>query len=132
MKSLINSKDYQKALDLFEEETAFATDVSFNMAIKACTELRQHERGLQIIKHLPSHSLHNYFIQTSLIRFYSKLFGFVSPEFHQQTVVFQMHLIRLHLVQCHDSDSANRIFFAMTNKTNVTYTVMFQGSNRIK
>ena len=43
-----------------------------------------------------------------------------------------MHLIRLHLVQCHDIDSANRVFFAMTNKTNVTYTVMFQGSNRVE
>ena len=77
MKSLINSKDYKKALDLFEEQTAFATNVSFNMAIKACTELREHERGYQMIKHLPSPSLQNYFIQTSVIRFYSKLFGFL-------------------------------------------------------
>ena len=77
MMRFVDSKQYDKALDLFENRSATRTNVSNNMAIKACTELQDHRRGIDIIKQLPSHSFKNYFIQTSLIRFYSKLISLI-------------------------------------------------------
>ena len=72
MKRLIDSKQHRKALDLFEQQSALRTDVTVNMAMRACIALQDYQRGRHIIKHLPSQSLNNPFTQTSLIRFYSK------------------------------------------------------------
>ena len=76
MKRVIDTKQYEKALDLFEQQSALRTDVSINMAMRACIELQDYQRGRDMIKYLPSHSLNNSFIQTSLIRFYSKSTAF--------------------------------------------------------
>jgi hypothetical protein len=73
MKKLIDSKQYQKAIDLFEQQSNLCTDISVNMALKACTKLHDYQRGIKIEKQLSSHSRNNHFIQTSLIHFYSKL-----------------------------------------------------------
>jgi hypothetical protein len=73
MKKLIDSKQYQKALDLFQQQSGPRTDVFVNMALKACTKLHDHQCGINIEKQLTSHSRNNPFIQTSLIHFYSKL-----------------------------------------------------------
>ena len=74
MKKLIDSKQYRKALDLFECEPQLRTDNSVNMAIKACTELHDYERGKTIIKQLSADSFSNQFTQISLLQFYIKLF----------------------------------------------------------
>jgi len=73
MKKFIDSKQYQKALDLFQQQSELRTDVSVNMALKACTKLHDYERGINIEKQLSSDLRNNRFIQTSLIHFYSKL-----------------------------------------------------------
>ncbi len=71
MKELINLKQYQKALDLFEQLKS-STDVTINLALKACTKSNNYEYGLKIREQLSPKSLNNPFIQTSLIHFYSK------------------------------------------------------------
>ena len=76
LKRFFDSKQYHKALDLFEKQSQMRTDASVHMAIKACTELRDYTRGNDIIKHLPSHLLNNRDIQALLIRFYSRFIGF--------------------------------------------------------
>jgi len=77
MKKLIDSKQYQKALDLFQQQSKLRTDISVNMALKACTKLHDYQRGINIEKQLSSHSRNDPFIQTSLIQFYSKLVFFL-------------------------------------------------------
>jgi AICAR transformylase/IMP cyclohydrolase PurH len=78
MKKLIDSKQYQKALDLFQQQSELRTDISVNMALKACTKLHDYQSGINIEKQLSSHSLNNNFILTSLIHFYSKLLFFLN------------------------------------------------------
>ena len=80
MKRFIDSKQYRKALDLFEQQSAVRTDISVNMAMRACIELHDYQRGRHMIKHLPSHLLNSPFTQTSLIHFYSKSTAFVFRE----------------------------------------------------
>ena len=72
MKRWVDSKQYRQALDLFEQQPTHRTNVSINMAIKACTAINDYQRGTDIIQHLSLFSMKNPFIQTSLIRFYSK------------------------------------------------------------
>jgi hypothetical protein len=74
MKELIDSKQYEKALDLYDQQSEFYSDVSINMALKACTKLYDYKRGINIQRRLSSQSLNNPFIQTSLIHFYSESF----------------------------------------------------------
>ena len=74
MKQLIDSKQYQKALDLFDQESKISSNIIINLALKACTKLNDYQRGMKIQQQLSSKSLENPFIQTSLIHFYSKSF----------------------------------------------------------
>jgi len=76
MKKLIDSKQYQKALDLFQEQSKLSTNISVNMALKACTKLHDYQNGINIEKQLSSYLRNNHFIQASLIQFYSKLIFF--------------------------------------------------------
>ncbi len=72
MKKLIDSKQYRKALDLFDEQSEMFSDITINLALKACTKLNDRQRSIKIQQQLSSKSLKNPFIQTSLIQFYSK------------------------------------------------------------
>ena len=72
MKRLVDSKQYHQALDLFHKQSTRHTDISVNMAIRACIGLQDHQRGYDLIRTLSSDSLKNYYTQASLIRFYSK------------------------------------------------------------
>ena len=65
-------KQYQKALDLFDQQSKMSSDFTITMALKACTKLNDYQRGINIQRQLSSKSLENPFIQTSLIHFYSK------------------------------------------------------------
>ena len=71
MKELIDSRRYQDALNLFDQPSAASNEISVNLALKACTKLGHRQRGMQIHQNLSSKSLHNPFIQASLIHFYS-------------------------------------------------------------
>lgn len=73
MQKFIKLKQYEKALDLFQKQSELRTDISVNMALKACAELQDYQRGINIEKQLLPSSLNNHFIQISLIQFYSKL-----------------------------------------------------------
>jgi 3-methyladenine DNA glycosylase AlkD len=72
MKKLIDSKQYRKALNLFDEQSETSSDIAINLALKACTQLNDHQRGIHIGQQLSSKSLKDPFIQTSLIHLYSK------------------------------------------------------------
>ncbi|CAF3542686.1 unnamed protein product [Rotaria socialis] len=71
MKTLIDSKEYKNALNLFHEHYDRSTDFTRNMAIKACTNLCDCQEGHKILQKLPATSLNNPYIQTSMIHFYS-------------------------------------------------------------
>ena len=72
MKRLVDSKQYHQALDLFHRQSTRHTDISVNMAIRACIGLQDHQRGYDLIRTVSSDALNNYYTQASLIRFYSK------------------------------------------------------------
>ena len=74
MKKLISTKQYKKALNLFNQQSGTLTNQTINMAIKACTKLHDYEEGLKIVQKLSSESLNDPYIQPSLIHFYSKSF----------------------------------------------------------
>jgi hypothetical protein len=94
----------EKLLDLFECEPQLRTDNSVNMAIKACTELHDYERGKTIIKQLSADSFSNQFTQKSLLQFYSKLFVLIFRTIYRirdtwkrifhVNVLFSFHSIR--------------------------------------
>lgn len=73
MKTLLESRRYKDAIDLFfQRESDVASDVTWNLALKACTKLPDRERGIRIDQQLSSHSRANPFIQASLVHFYSE------------------------------------------------------------
>ncbi len=80
IKKLIDSKQYQKALDVFDKQSKMSTDFDINMALKACSKLHDYQRGIKIHQQLSSNSLNNCFIQTSLMHFYSESFIFQSEN----------------------------------------------------
>jgi len=76
MKKLIDAKQYQEALNVFDQQSEMSTDFHFNMALKACAHLHNYQYGKKIHQQLSSNSLNNPFIQSSLINFYSESFIF--------------------------------------------------------
>jgi hypothetical protein len=76
MKKLIYSKQYRKALGLFDQQTKMSSDITINLALKACTKLKDYQRGIKMKRQLSSKSHANPFIQASLIHFYSKIKSF--------------------------------------------------------
>ncbi len=72
MKKLIDAQKYQQALDLFHQNSKYASDVAINLALTACTKLKNLEEGITIHQHLSPQSMNNSFINTSLIHLYSK------------------------------------------------------------
>jgi len=78
MKKLIDSQQYEKALNLFDQQSESSTDICITMALKACTKLQDYKRGMNIQRQLSSRSLNNPFIQTSLIHFYSEPIMFLN------------------------------------------------------
>ncbi|CAF4683867.1 unnamed protein product [Rotaria sp. Silwood1] len=70
----MDSKKYKQALNLFNEQSAIATNSTIVIAIKACTQLHDYKTGFDIQQKLSSKALNDPYIQTSLIHFYNKLF----------------------------------------------------------
>ena len=77
MKKLINAKEYQKALNLFQQHPKERNDILITLALKACTKLGDYQSGIKIQQQLSTDSLNDPYIQTSLINFYSKLVIFL-------------------------------------------------------
>ncbi|CAF1668970.1 unnamed protein product [Rotaria magnacalcarata] len=71
MKKLIDSKEYKKTLDFFDQQSHSCTDFEINLALKACISLNEYQRGMNIRKNFSQNSLNNPYIQTTLIQFYS-------------------------------------------------------------
>jgi hypothetical protein len=72
LKQLIDRRLYKEALDLFDREFRLSTGVTYTLALKACTKLFDHQRGIRIHQQLSSQLLEHPIIRTSLIHFYSK------------------------------------------------------------
>ncbi|CAF1029060.1 unnamed protein product [Rotaria magnacalcarata] len=100
MKKLIESQQYRQALDLVNRQRSICDQITFNLALKACTKLNDYQYGIRIHQQLSLEALENPFIQTSLIHFY---------------------------MQCHDIDQAHKIFSTIKNKTASMYGAMFKG-----
>ncbi|CAF1390815.1 unnamed protein product [Adineta ricciae] len=105
MKKLIDSKQFRHALDIFDKQSHAADDFALNMALKACSNLPDYRRGLEIVRQLSPKSLNNPFIQTSLIHFYMK---------------------------SGDLKSAIGLFNSIPVKTNPFYTTLFKGLTSMK
>ena len=71
IRKLIDAKEYQQALGVFDQHVSRSTDVTWTLALKACTKLRDVQRGKEIHRQLAQRSLRNPSVQTSLIHFYS-------------------------------------------------------------
>jgi hypothetical protein len=78
MKKLNDNDQYQKAINLYEDQikkqNQKSSSLAVNQALKACVELGDIKRGKDIHKTLSASMANNTFIQTNLIRLYSKLF----------------------------------------------------------
>ena len=84
MKKLIDCKQFRHALDVFDKQSHIADDLALNMALKACSNLQDYQRGLEIVRQLSPKSLNNPFIQTSLLHFYSEYKHTLSLFKHRQ------------------------------------------------
>ena len=76
MKGLNDNRQFKKSLALFDAHTegkpnAFAV----NQALKACVELNDINRGIQIYQNLASSFVNNQSIQANLIQLYSRSFS---------------------------------------------------------
>ncbi|CAF3444416.1 unnamed protein product [Rotaria socialis] len=71
MKQLMDSKEYKKTLDFFDQQSHSCTDFEINLALKACISLNEYQCGMNIQKTLSQNSLNNPYIQATLIQFYS-------------------------------------------------------------
>ncbi|CAF3517232.1 unnamed protein product [Rotaria socialis] len=100
MKKLIESQQYRQALDLVNRQRSICDQITFNLALKACTKLNDYQYSIRIHQQLSLKALENPFIQASLIHFY---------------------------MQCHDVDQAHKIFSTIKNKTVSMYGAMFKG-----
>jgi uncharacterized membrane protein YukC len=74
LKQLNNNKQYEKVINLFENysQQHIPTDIAINQTLKACIELGDLKRASDIHQRLSPQSKKNHFIQTNLIRLFSK------------------------------------------------------------
>ena len=76
MKKLNDNGHYKDSIKLFEDHTKdnerILTTLAVNQALRACIEIKDYGRGENIHKNLSSLLVQNSFIQTNLIRLYSK------------------------------------------------------------
>ncbi|CAF3020938.1 unnamed protein product [Rotaria socialis] len=100
MKKLIDSQQYRQALAIFDRQISIGDQVTFTLALKACTKLNDYQYGIRIHQQLSLKALEDPYLQTSLIHFY---------------------------MQCHNIDQADKIFSTKKNKTVYTYGAMFKG-----
>ena len=73
MKRLNDSGQFSQVLKLFDEvqQREIPRDQAIVQALKACTRLKDLQRGVTIHKKLPNHSTKNNHIQSTLIHLYS-------------------------------------------------------------
>ncbi|CAF3460217.1 unnamed protein product [Rotaria socialis] len=109
MKQLMDSKEYKKTLDFFDQQSHSCTDFEINLALKACISLNEYQCGMNIQKTLSQNSLNNPYIQATLIQFYSE--SFISS-------ITQLLL---------DCDLVMSIMLTITNKSNYIYATMLKG-----
>ncbi|CAM4827283.1 unnamed protein product [Rotaria magnacalcarata] len=100
MKKLIDSQQYRQALAIFDRQLSIGDQITFTLALKACTKLNDYQYGIRIHQQLSLKAIEDPYLQTSLIHFY---------------------------MQCHNIDQADKIFSTMKNKTVYAYGAMFKG-----
>ncbi|CAF1223357.1 unnamed protein product [Rotaria sordida] len=71
LQKLFGSKQYKEAFEIVDQNFDICTDITINMAIKACAISKDYTRGINIHRKLSSHSINNSYIQASLIQLYS-------------------------------------------------------------
>lgn len=120
LKSLNDNKQFKKTLALFDNYTKSNTETLSSQAIiqalKACTKLRDVQRGEIIHHQISSHFKGDAYVVASLIHFYSK--------FSEQTI----SLFCINLVQCGEMTHAQSLFDAKVDKTYGMYGAMMKGN----
>ena len=145
MKQLIDSRRYKDALDLFEKQSQISTDITMNLALKACTKLNDRERGVRIHQRLSPTSRNNPFIQASLLHFYSEwqspllltTLTLINAGWAERWCWMSQFLLNRCLIICAtsvwfrvqsgDLDRAQRLFSTIDKKTTSMYSAMFKG-----
>ena len=119
MKRLNDMGQFSKALTLFDELQRRETprDRAIVQALKACTRMKNLERGVDIHNKLSHRSTNDSYIQSALIHFYS--------QFNLSRFV---DLSRSILVQCGGVTIARRVFAASNNKTMPLFGAMMKGT----
>ena len=78
MKSLNDKKQFKETIQLFDkykgDHIKDFSSLIITQALKACSQLKYLEYGLNIHHHLPSHLKDNAYILSSLIHLYSKFY----------------------------------------------------------
>ena len=109
MEELIDIREYEQALNLFDPHSSSSTDIARTVPLKACTKLHDTQRGRKIHRLLSDQSLRNSSIQTSLTHFYSTL-PFRSLGSTRLT-------ISVLLVQSNDVNRARQMFESIDQKS---------------
>ena len=76
MKQLNDKKKYREAIELFEsslQQNKSSTKLLFDQALRACIELKDFQRGIEIESKISSNWMQNLFIRNRLIRLHSWL-----------------------------------------------------------
>ncbi|CAF3202321.1 unnamed protein product [Rotaria socialis] len=75
MKSFNDKKQFKKALDLFDKHTKnnieMHSSLVITQALKACTHIKDVQRGSDIHRLISSRTQHDFHILASLLHFYS-------------------------------------------------------------
>ena len=72
MSCLINDDQFERALKIYDEYSSLNTDVSHNLALKACKNINDFDRGRQIISEgIVNAKHHSVEVLTSLVDFYA-------------------------------------------------------------
>ena len=118
MQRLNNNRQFKQSIALFDAHTekqpnAFAV----NQALKACIQLDDINRGIQIHHNLPSSFVYNDFIQATLIHLYSRSFT-LNFDFHHSVSV-----------KAGDYVKAQEIFRKNKKKSSVICVAILKGTN---
>ena len=117
IKTLVDSQQYQQALQLFHQQSCISIDGTITLALKASAAIRDHEGGIRIHQQLSRKSLANPWIQSSLVYFYGKI-----VNFHLSHGVSFVSIVR-----CNDVTNAEKMFSTIEKKTVFVYGSMFKG-----
>ncbi|CAF1587481.1 unnamed protein product [Adineta ricciae] len=138
LKQLNAKKQYEKVIDLFGKYTKknLSDDTTINQMLKACVELGDTKRGLDIYQRLSSQSKENHLIQTNLIRLFMNSGDLTKAReiFNQSrnTTIVMYNAMFHGLSNNQEGKQAIDLFQQMSIEPNeYTYTILFKTCSKL-